>query len=73
MEIDPSPVYEAFATEIAKTDPGKVGKDDMTDTIVSRATQAILYLQGKLTKNQRELYEKTKLGAMNFLWDDFGQ
>jgi len=70
MEDDPKPVLAAFASEIGKADPKKVGEDAMTDTIVSRAAQAIIYLQGRLTKTERELYEKTKLGAMNFLWDD---
>jgi hypothetical protein len=70
MVDDPKPVLAAFASEIAKADPKKVGEDAMTDTIVSRAAQAILYLQGRLTKTERELYEKTKLAAMNFLWDD---
>jgi len=70
MESDPKPIYAAFASEIAKTDPKKVGEDAMTDTIVSRSAQAIIYLQGRLTKTERELYEKTKLAAMNFLWDD---
>jgi hypothetical protein len=71
MESDPKPIYAVFANEIAKADPKKVGEDALTDTIVNRAAQAILYLQGKLTKTERELYEKTKLAAMNFLWDDF--
>ncbi|MBW2266247.1 MAG: hypothetical protein JRF28_08845, partial [Deltaproteobacteria bacterium] len=53
-----------------KANPKEVGKDPMTDTLVSRAAQAILYLQGTLTETERALYEKTKLGAMNFLWDD---
>lgn len=70
MVDDPKPVLAAFASEIAKADPKKVGEDAMTDTVVSRAAQAILYLQGRLTKTERELYEKTKLAAMNFLWDD---
>lgn len=73
MESDPNPIYEGLGKEISKVDLGKVGKESMTDTIVSRAAQATLYLQGKLTKTQRELYEKAKLGAMNFLWDDLGQ
>ena len=70
MEGNPKPVYAAFSSEIAQVDPKKVGEDAVTDTIVDRAAQAILYLQGKLTKKERELLEKTKLGAMNFLWDD---
>ena len=70
MESDPEPIYAAFASEIAHADPKKVGEDAMTDTIVNRAAQAIIYLQGRLTKTERELYEKTKLAAMNFLWDD---
>ncbi len=70
MEGDPKPIYAAFANVIAKADPEKVGQDPMTDTIVNRAAQAVLYLQGKLTRTERQLYEKTKLAAMNFLWDD---
>jgi len=70
IEEDPCPIYEAFAKDIAKANPKEVGKDPMTDTLVSRAAQAILYLQGTLTETERALYEKTKLGAMNFLWDD---
>jgi hypothetical protein len=73
MAGDPEPIYEAFAGEIAKADPEKVGKDPLTDTMVSRAAQAILYLQGKLGKKERELYDKTELGAMNYLWDDLPQ
>ena len=70
MEKSPEPIYEAFAKEIAKADSQKVGKDPLADTLVSRAAQAILYLQGKLTKTERDLYEKTELGAISFLWDD---
>jgi len=70
MESDPEPIYAAFASGIAQADPKKVGEDAMTDTIVNRAAQAIIYLQGRLTKTERELFEKTKLAAMNFLWDD---
>ena len=70
MTHDPESIYKLFGREIETADPEKIGKDPLTDTIVSRAAQAILYLQGKLTKSQRILYEKTELGAMNFLWDD---
>ena len=70
MEGDPAPIHAVLAAEIDKADPEKVGKDSITDTIVNRSAQAILYLQGKLTKTQRERYEDTKLQAMNFLWDD---
>jgi len=73
MTGDPDPIYAAFAKEIAKADPEKVGKDPLTDTMVSRAAQAILYLQGKLGKKERGLYDKTELGAMNYLWDDLPQ
>ncbi|RJX32237.1 MAG: hypothetical protein C4531_06765 [Desulfurivibrio sp.] len=70
MTGDPAPIYTALAAEINKADPAKVGKDALTDTMVSRAAQAILYLQGTLDKKQRALYDKTRLGAMNYLWDD---
>jgi len=70
MTGDPQLIYGAFAAEIAQADPEKVGKDPLTDTMVSRAAQAILYLQGRLGKQERALYEKTALGAMNYLWDD---
>jgi hypothetical protein len=73
MQGDPKPIHTAFAGAMAKADPEKVGQDAITDTIVSRAAQAILYLQGKLTRTERQLYEKTKLAAMNFLWDDLSQ
>ncbi len=70
MEGDPGPIYQAFTSQIAKVDAGKVGEDSLADTTVSRAAQAILYLQGELTKSEYNLYRKTKLGALNFLWDD---
>jgi len=73
MEIDPNPIYVVFKNEIAKVDPKKVGEDAMTDMVVSRAAQAILYLQGRLTKTEREFLEKTKFKAMNFLWDDLNK
>jgi hypothetical protein len=73
MTGDPAPIYGALAAEIAQADPEKVGKDPLTDTMVSRASQAILYLQGQLGKKERELYDKTQLGAMNYLWDDLPQ
>lgn len=69
-EQDPEPVRTAFAKKIAEADPEQIGKDPLTDTIVNRAAQAIIYLGGTLTKEERQRYENTKRAAMNFLWDD---
>lgn len=73
MEADAEGVRAAFAAQIDKVDPKKVGEDPLADTLVSRCAQAILYLGGKLTKPQRELNQKVRKGAMNFLWDDLKQ
>ena len=40
------------------------------DFVVVRAAQAILYLQGELSKRHQELYRNAKTRAANFLWDD---
>ncbi|HLY16857.1 MAG TPA: hypothetical protein VKR61_06510 [Bryobacteraceae bacterium] len=69
MQADPQPVYAIFGRVIDTVDPLKMGAQIAAFTIV-RAAQAILYLQGKLSPKQEELYEKAGKGAMNFLWDD---
>jgi hypothetical protein len=73
MEVDAEPVRAAFAAEIDKVDPKKVGEDAAADTVVSRCAQAIVYLGGRLSKPHRELNQKVRKGAMNFLWDDLKQ
>jgi hypothetical protein len=73
MEADGEPVRAAFAAEMAKVNPKKVGEDPAADTIVSRCAQAIIYLGGRLTIPQRELNQRVRLGAMNYLWDDLKQ
>jgi hypothetical protein len=73
MEADAEGVRAAFAAEIDKVDPKKVGEDPAADTVVSRCAQAVVYLGGRLSKPQRELNQKVRLGAMNFLWDDLKQ
>jgi len=69
MQGDPEPVYAAFGRVLDTIDPQKMGPR-IAGFIIARAAQAILYLQGKLTPRQEELYEKAEKGAMNFLWDD---
>ncbi|MGB2821313.1 MAG: hypothetical protein WBF17_10055 [Phycisphaerae bacterium] len=70
MEGDPEPVLQAFAAVIDSVDPKDAGEDPYLDGQVCRAAQAILYLQGRLTGRQRELYELTDHGMQSFLWDD---
>jgi hypothetical protein len=72
MHVDPAPVYAAFGQALEAVDPRKIGPQRARLEIV-RATQAIVYLQGKLTPRQQDLYEKAGPGVANFLWDDLPQ
>lgn len=65
-------VLKAFAQEIDKIDPRKVGQDAQTDTYLCRAAHAIVYFGGNLSPAQEQLYKKAKRGAYNFLWDGNG-
>ncbi|MGO4880135.1 MAG: hypothetical protein ACLP59_04860 [Bryobacteraceae bacterium] len=69
MHGDPQPVYAAFGQALDAADPKKMGPQRATFEIV-RAAQAILYLQGKLSSRQEDLYDAAGKTAMNFLWDD---
>jgi len=72
IQGDPQPVYDAFGQALEAVDPKKIGAQRSAFEIV-RAAQAILYLQGKLSSRQEDLFEAAGKGAMNFLWDDLPQ
>ena len=69
IQHDPEPVYAAFAQALEAVDPKRIGSQRARFEIV-RAAQAIIYLQGKLSPRQEDLYEAAGKGAANFLWDD---
>lgn len=69
MQGDPAPVYAAFGQALEAVDPKKLGPQRSRFEVV-RAAQAILYLQGKLSSRQEDLYEAAGKGTANFLWDD---
>jgi hypothetical protein len=72
MMSSPDPVNAEFAKTIDLLPSQKLGEMAM-DLILTRAAQAILYLQGQLSPQQRMMYDKArKSGGMNFLWDDLG-
>jgi hypothetical protein len=66
------PVYaelQSAMDEISETELGKEG----ADTLVVRAGQAVIYLQGGLTAARAARYRKAGAGGLNFLWDDLPQ
>ncbi len=69
MEGDPEPVYAEFSKAMDSIDEKKVGKDP-AKLIFLRGAQAILYLQGKLSPEQRDRFDEAGTPGMNFLWDD---
>jgi hypothetical protein len=65
-------VCGAFLKAIDALPAQKLGETPAA-LIFTRAAQAVLYLQGTLSHQQRLTYEKArKTGGMNFLWDDLG-
>ncbi len=72
IQGDPMSVYAAFGSALEAVDAKKIGAPKAAFEIV-RAAQAILYLQGKLSPRQEDLFEAAGKGAMNFLWDDLPQ
>jgi len=72
MTSNPDPVCAEFAKTIDALPSQKLG-EMAANLIITRAAQAVLYLQGQLSPQQRAMYEKArKSGGMNFLWDDIG-
>jgi hypothetical protein len=69
MEGDPEPVYAEFSKAIDSLDEKKLGKDP-ANLIFVRGAQAILYLQGTLSQEQRIRFGAAGTPGMNFLWDD---
>jgi hypothetical protein len=69
MEGDPAPVYAEFSKAMNAIDEKKLGKDP-AKLIFLRGAQAILYLQGELSQEQRMRFEASGTAGMNFLWDD---
>ena len=69
MELDPAPVYADLGRAIDAADPQRLDPE-RAEFITHRAAQAIIYLQGKLTKGQQARYAKVKEAPQNFLWDD---
>jgi len=64
------PVWHEFARVIDALPSLKLGETE-SDLVIARAAQAIIYLQGKLSADQKTKYEKArKFAGMNFLWDD---
>jgi hypothetical protein len=69
---NPHAVISEFLKAIESLPLQKLG-ETAAAIIITRAAQAILYLQGKLSPQQTAVYEKArKSGGMNFLWDDLG-
>jgi hypothetical protein len=69
MEGDPEPVYAEFSKAMDGIDEKKLGKD-AANLIFLRGAQAVLYLQGKLSLEQRDRFGVAGKAGMNFLWDD---
>ena len=69
-EEEAEAVRGVFARAMELAEPEKLGRQ-RAGFIIHRAAQAIVYLGGRLSPRQRDLYEKSKpFAAMNFLWDD---
>ena len=68
-EVDPAPVHAEFAKAIDSLDEKKLGKAP-ADLIFLKGAQAIIYLHGRLTPEQRKRWHESGKSGMNFLWDD---
>jgi hypothetical protein len=65
-------VCAEFEKAMDEIDDKQLGKD-AAKTLIVRAGQAVLYLQGKLSPKRHARYEKAGAGGLNFLWDDLPQ
>jgi len=69
LENRGQPVLEDFSKMINNILAGGV-TGPQVDFVVERAAQAIMYLGGTLSPQQKTAYNKVKVGGMHFLWDD---
>ena len=63
------PVLDGFTKMIDNIIAGDV-TGPQVDFVVQRAAQAVLYLSGTLSPQQKAAYDKIEVGGMHFLWDD---